>query len=295
MLLSQQFKCGEYDSLAMAVEDYHVLFYKMWEMGRPVFTRDTDTACVTFNDAGEFLEFRFNPDFWDELDQYNRLFVICHECLHVILNHGVRTQGHIDDKINVALDLVVNHMLVEGFDFERKRIVKGACWVNTVWGKRTKMGTTHNAEHYYLNLPTRKIARNFDDHTFLSQEQRTKVFEKISKRLNNDERDMIKQSFDGTGGGAGNSDKAFDKLIIEPPVPINRKFEKLVKKWSRRYMPSHDDCDQWSRLHRRLHALNSEFLLPSEMETEKDVPQACLEILSHIGIITEEGFSGSPI
>ena len=29
-----------------------------------------------------------NPKFWDSLNYYNKAFVIAHECLHIILNHG---------------------------------------------------------------------------------------------------------------------------------------------------------------------------------------------------------------
>ena len=44
-----------------------------------------------------------------------KLFVICHEMLHIILNHGKRSKNTLsENKIaaNMALDIVVNHSLI---------------------------------------------------------------------------------------------------------------------------------------------------------------------------------------
>ncbi|RJQ25715.1 hypothetical protein C4577_04955 [Candidatus Parcubacteria bacterium] len=126
----------EWLDICLQLEDFHSVFYKLWEMGKPVFTEEIDTAAVTFDKGGDFVQFLFNPKFWDKCNAYERLFVICHEALHVIFNHGIRTKTALDKQAcNVALDIVVNHTLVRSFKFDRTKIKgwKKLCWVDTVF------------------------------------------------------------------------------------------------------------------------------------------------------------------
>ena len=93
-------------------------------MGKPVFTQDISTAAIKFNKNGDFLEFVFNYDFWKSLDANNKLFVICHEAMHVILNHGHRSKDSENkNAANVAMDIVVNHLLIDRFGFIREKIL----------------------------------------------------------------------------------------------------------------------------------------------------------------------------
>src|SRR4051812_38321676 len=86
-------------------EPPHALFYQCWQMGKPTFTDQVETAAVAFNKDGDYIDFLFNPEFWAGLSHYDRLFVVCHECLHVILNHGHRSKNATDKyRANKALD-----------------------------------------------------------------------------------------------------------------------------------------------------------------------------------------------
>src|SRR5574343_1955448 len=85
-----QFQKEEFLHISRDLEKFHAIFYRMWMMGKPNFTEESPTAFVRFDKNGDFLYFGINPKFWNELDFYNKLFVICHECLHVVLNHGMR-------------------------------------------------------------------------------------------------------------------------------------------------------------------------------------------------------------
>ncbi len=130
---------GEWREILLDLEMHHGVFYKLWEMGMPVFTTQIDTAAVAFNKGGDFVQFLFNPFFWQRSTPYERLFVICHEALHVILNHGVRMKDTKDrDACNIALDVVVNHMLTRCFGFDRTRITnwEKLCWVDTVFKQK---------------------------------------------------------------------------------------------------------------------------------------------------------------
>src|ERR1700744_3478315 len=81
----------EYFEYARELEDHHALFYAIWQIGKPWFTEIIPTAAVAFDKEGhDCVQFVFNPHFWERLTLYERLFVICHEALHVILNHGFR-------------------------------------------------------------------------------------------------------------------------------------------------------------------------------------------------------------
>ena len=94
-------------------------------MGKPVFTDRIQTAAVQFDKEGNYLMFLLNEKFWNECDEYKKIFVICHEALHIILNHGKRFQEKENPKIfNIAVDIVVNHSLVKDFGFIREEIDK---------------------------------------------------------------------------------------------------------------------------------------------------------------------------
>lgn len=153
----------EWYEILRELEMHHGVFYKLWEMGKPVFTPQIDTAAVAFNKGGDFVQFVFNPKFWHKCTPYERLFVICHEALHVILNHGVRMKDTKDRQAcNIALDVVVNHMLVRCFGFDRTRISnwQKLCWVDTVFARpdgkiKTDKGkpiADDDCFEYYLNM-----------------------------------------------------------------------------------------------------------------------------------------------
>jgi len=138
---------------------HHSLFYKFWQLGKPSFTESIDTAAVVFDKDGNCINFLFNEKFWNECDEYKKLFVICHECLHVVLNHGSRFKDCEQKQIaNVAQDIVINHLLVESFGFIQNQIESWDqyCWVETVFKDKKHYGRPYpkdeSSEFYYNNL-----------------------------------------------------------------------------------------------------------------------------------------------
>src|SRR4051812_48908329 len=63
----------EFYALSRELETKHSIFYQLWELGRPVFTRDVETAAVGFDKAGACYLFMFNPDFWKACSPAKRL------------------------------------------------------------------------------------------------------------------------------------------------------------------------------------------------------------------------------
>jgi hypothetical protein len=147
----------EWFEISLALEPHHAVFYKVWQMGKPIFNDQIETAGVQFDENGDFIWFHFNPHFWRRLQFKDKLFVICHEALHIILNHGLRTRdcGRSNrEAVNVALDLVINHSLVTGFGFDRDNIDswQDYCWIDTVFPDKNPKPPTNEMYEYYLNL-----------------------------------------------------------------------------------------------------------------------------------------------
>lgn len=277
-------KYDDWIEISAALEDHHAIFNELWQMGRPLFTDEIETAAVRFV-GGEFVEFVFNPDYWNSLTPYGRLFVISHECLHVILNHGVRTTGGKDhDRINKALDVVVNHLLVNSFGFDRTRVIDEdmLCWVDTIFKDDPKLAeipTDESYEYYYQKIPETLMVEVFtvDDHSMMGKDG-DKIIGKLNDRLDSEAKksleDMIKKHYskgssdsdDEDRGGCGCGHWSFIKV---GKVAAKRKWETVILKWSLKYMREGlDEHEQWARTARRFELLPQEIILPSEMEDE---------------------------
>jgi hypothetical protein len=160
----------EFEDIALGLEKWHGLFYSFWSMGVPRFTRAIPTAAVAFNKKGQYVEFIFNPDFWDQLTPDEREFIICHECLHVINGHGVRmTDAEQKVVANIAMDIVVNHSLIKNFHFKREALTSEVefpgkaggkkaplkdilVWKDNTFEKPTQIKDEETYEYYYQKL-----------------------------------------------------------------------------------------------------------------------------------------------
>lgn len=261
----------EWLDISRALEEHHALFYQLWGMGRPRFTESLPTAAVTFNREGSYLEFLFNPKFWESLDFYTRLFVIAHECLHVVLKHGLRTIDSKDKhRCGVALDIVDNHVLVGSFNFDRARIIgqEDICWVDTVFDEDLAkvMPVNECYEFYYRLIPPTptKFIKILDVHDLLPQDI-PEIMEKLDETLTPEEKQAI-------GGLLGRHIPDKDKnewSFVNVPRVVKKKWDNVIKQWARRYLREEiQNMEQWARLARRLTLLPEEILLPTEMEYE---------------------------
>lgn len=105
--------------------------YSMWDMGEAVFTDSIPTAACVYNaGTGAPIQFLINPEFWAKMTIYDKAFIIAHECLHALYEHGRRTfkfygsdAGTVEfKKVNIAADLVINHSLIDLYGFEREKL-----------------------------------------------------------------------------------------------------------------------------------------------------------------------------
>jgi hypothetical protein len=270
----------EFCDLAMDLEIYHSVFSKLWNIATPVFIKGTGTAYVAFDKENRMIKFAIDPDFWESLDRQTKLFVVSHECLHIILNHGIRAKD-IDPALrkvaNVAMDVVVNHMLIDQFGFHRAMIKnqENLCWVDTVF-RDEPVAAGQGFETYYNLLKSgmdiNMLPSLLDIHDFLNDirqddsdgplddEMQKAIADKLGKSLSDSEiKDFIEKigKIPNPGGG----------IVGEPQVPGDlkerirlksivrkKKWESVIKKWTA-YSIGEAEEYQWALDHRRFTAL----------------------------------------
>lgn len=156
----------EFLLIARELELHHAVFSKIWNVGKPRFTDKIPTACVTFDKEGNHLDFQFNPDFWEKISSYERNFVICHECLHIMLSHGIRLKELNRDIGNVAADVVINEMLAQAFGFDRNKldwVGKNGCWLDTVFKNAKLPVEKERSMEYYYKLLKQEFAETIKE------------------------------------------------------------------------------------------------------------------------------------
>lgn len=155
------FNREEIIEIASSLEDYHRVFYTFFQMSNIFYYEDIPTAAIRFH-KNQNPDLLINSDFWVGLNHRERLFVICHECLHVLLKHdtrnGMEIKGATHKIVNVAQDICINEMIVSMFGFDREDIRdwKKYCWVDTCFKEtgKVKLSTVRYNEtfDYYLKL-----------------------------------------------------------------------------------------------------------------------------------------------
>jgi predicted metal-dependent peptidase len=251
--------------LSRELEEHHSIFYTLWQLGKPVADNSIPTAGVSFDSEGQCLEFSFNPEFWDKCSDYDKSFIISHECLHVLFRHGVRCQGTNDiHRANIALDLVVNHTLVNKFGFDRTKLTDWTklVWVDTIFKPEEEVADNLSYEQYYQLVGPQCPMDTIDCHDKWTEKDSENVINRIEDRLSNEEKTSLRETMKAHGWRF--ADKSY--------VPPKKKWETVIKKWARKYnRPDLRDVEQWNRLNRRYTCLQSDFIIPTEMEIEHEV------------------------
>lgn len=285
----ETFDHDEFLSLSRELEKHHSIFDRLWVLGKPVFTDSIPTAAVYFDRVGESIDFKINPTFWASLNDVQKQFVISHECLHVILYHGFRInelKGNELQIANQALDIVVNHSLVNKFSFKREEVdpENKYCWVDTVFTKNVPDSDKYY--EFYYNLIDKLVEENggtggfgtgnvLDSHEDLSSFNVPEFENKIKEIISNEELDSladfvetqtkdIEQKCQQAGCSPGNT---FVTANVGK-VRAKKKWETVIKKWASKYMKD-NEVEQWARLNRRLVFMANDFLLPSDQEVEE--------------------------
>lgn len=258
----------------------------MWGLGKPFFTNSIPTAAVAFDRTGQQVQYLFNPDFWNELTRYERQFIIAHECLHVILNHGFRSLDASDHEVaNKALDVVVNHMLINRFGFDRKQIsfADELCWIDTLW-KENHPEDNMNFE-YYFNLLKNEgdlgAGNLADNHSGLSMDadEWQDVVDMVGEAMSDFskqsiaeilEKHTLEEESHSTQRGTKSGNWWVTANVGE--VKQKKKWETVIRQWSKKFDRANlHDVEQWARTNRRFVGLDIGLMLPTEMEVEHEI------------------------
>lgn len=277
----------DFMEISRDLEVHHAVFYQLWQMGTPIFTDSIDTACVTFDQTGKQFGFMWNSNYYKKLTRYERAFVICHECLHVILNHGHRARGikrEYQTIANVAMDVVINELLVSRFGFEKQKISnwKDLCWLETVFKNYKDVEAEQTFEYYFrilkenikiIKLPFMLV----DSHDGIMGSDWEEVIDKLNNDLTEEEKETLKETIkqhfqnnkDKKGSGRGNTPGGMWTFANVGYTPKKKKWETVIKKWSMQFKSDLLHKEQWSRINRRFVLLPDDLMLPSEMEEEE--------------------------
>ena len=293
----------EFLSLKISLQQYDSIFYKIVEHGMPIACETIPTAAVCFDQFGKVLNFKINPKFWEELSFEQKQFVLSHECLHVILNFSARMQNISKDfdqynmtLFNVAQDIVINHMLISMFGFDRNVIdpEKKYCWLDTVFENDTSIEENREAEYYFNKLkeknpPPESLPILVDSHGLGGDgvknddnlnEGETEDFKDfypiIADDLNPEEIDKLgsiensnMSSQDLGGKQAGSSPGMGSFVANTKKTKKKKKWETIIKKWTNfKRKETQKQIDQWVFKDRRMNLLPSDYMLPSSKKLD---------------------------
>lgn len=125
------------------LSEYSTIFNAVYRLGNAVYSDSVDTACVMKKDG--ILFYLINYNFFCSLNEKEKLFVVCHESLHVFFNHLHDIEvKNLNVKIaNIAMDIVINEILINHFNFNleelpiaNKKNKNGCiCLIDTVFNK----------------------------------------------------------------------------------------------------------------------------------------------------------------
>ena len=296
-----EFSNEEYLKLLQKLDGKHAVFYQMWLSGKPRFTDQINTAAVSFNEEGQQIDFMINPDFWETQTETQKLFVLCHECLHVILEHGSRLFNRNNNEINFdiankAADIAINHLIVTRLGFTRSEIDPNNvyCWNDTVFPTDSVPPDDKSAEWYYKALSKIPPPKNnsggnnsnvktVDDHSMMGfsvgeGHAMQEVLKGIAESLTPEEKNLIYDMVKGQeppnessvgGMSAGTSAGSIWLSADTKPVKKKKKWETVIKRWAMRYLRAVDKQEtQWARLNRRFVMLPDDMFIPTDMEIE---------------------------
>lgn len=285
----------EYLDVLWELQDHHSLFAQFWAVGHLTETEEIPTAAIRYDKEGRGLQFLINPDYWEQLNDHDKAFVIGHECLHAYFDHGQRSLGLDRELANLAQDVVINHYLVDVFGFKREKLThgEGYCWIDTMFPDRDDVEKEKCFEYYYELLKKQGGAprqgsggragpQTVDSHEFLegidpeTLEAIQEIIEDIADRMtpdeienfeetieqgNPDESDKSKQAQAGSMAGAMKIRIRLGRVIKK------RKWETVVVDVLGRFggMERDVDLELWTRDPRRLCSLDNDLILPAEV------------------------------
>lgn len=296
----------ENNQISQSIIAHHGVFYQFWQLVRPSYTNSKKypTACVIFNKENDCVDFIINKTFWSKKSEAQKSFIICHECLHVLLEHGKRASSMLARlnaaMANACLDIPINEMLVKYFNFNRKDIDKKNkfCWANTVF--KDKGVPNDKSYEFYFNKfkndpNTQEISmcgmgseesgdgeletNSHENLNSFNNEESKKQIEELINCLSDEEKESLKDIAERIdknsqrgeaqdGKIAGTVSGGLTKVMGNIKPKSKRKWESIIKKWSQKITTKERDEMHWASRSRRDLSVRADMFFPSEMEHE---------------------------
>jgi predicted metal-dependent peptidase len=284
--------------LLRGLQPYGNMYYTFLNMSYIEFTNSTPTLAVYSDDeAGDSIILKINPEFWASIDKLQKLFVISHECLHVMLSHLPRLfRMRADPKfvmplMNIAADLCVNETLVRHYKFIRSEIDLGWWWLDIAFpDQQVSYGMSME---YYYDLLMQEKDKSLSENSDQSQQSEPEkagqfsddhsgwmpISDEIIKQIidNMDVSELEKfkivvESVSEKNGGkeAGTAYQCVIKELENKKIVKKKKWESVIDRWVKSKMKvTENEYYQWARKNRRFVTLDSNFFLPTIAEMEK--------------------------
>lgn len=240
--------------IGASLEDYHKIFYVFFEMAGVYFDEKIPTAAIRFDTKGGGKPMLLlNEEFWNKHNHREKLFIICHECLHVLLDHGTRdgmdVPGATHELVNKAQDITINHMIVDLFNYDRDdfREWKKYCWIETCFTNHQVIRRNENFYYYLEKLIEDPKSKEDGGPTTVDQHgdpgEKTEaekasckaVAKEIAKELDPKSlEDLIKALPDDDPGGlAGTMRGEYEAILNEKTKKLKLNIKLLIKKLKR--------------------------------------------------------------
>jgi len=237
------------ETLAIGVhlENYHRCFFVFFEMARITFDETILTAAVFFS-VDHQPQIKINEAFWNTLNTDEQVFIICHECLHVILDHSRRSgktvPGATRDLVNIAQDITINEMIVDRFNFDRTNLRnwQNYCWIDTCFKDPLTILRNETFIYYLEKLIDNSNMNDFsrsqvqlvDDHSqhdSIVENHKASSQRVIEELIETMEPAILEKILRSTPPGSTRN--AIELSIYEKIKPVKIKFKRIIKELKR--------------------------------------------------------------
>lgn len=119
------------------MENRNRIFYAIVSMTNIVFTNSIPTLCVSYSRNEHDVIMRINPKFFFSKNIHERIFLLSHEAMHVILMHLDISKDIENHQVaNIAQDIVINESLLNDYFISKrhiKNLVSTLCSVDVIF------------------------------------------------------------------------------------------------------------------------------------------------------------------
>ena len=132
-------------------------------INKPLFDNTIKHAAVVQYDAnGQVIELLMNPDKLKEMTIYEIKFILCHELMHIILQHGIILTNTNKKDLRLVLgvlEICVNDAVIQKCNFDINRL---SFWNNLITTESVfkNKNILHNQSFEYYLHKTKQLDKN---------------------------------------------------------------------------------------------------------------------------------------